>query len=61
MYIWDMYIMKYICNDCCYVEKLKLDHSIMDHDAIAHRLQEDVVSCLYNVITVRWYHGYMLL
>ena len=29
----------------CYVEKLKLDQTTIDHDAIAHRLREDVVSC----------------
>lgn len=32
---------------CCYVEKLKLDQTTIDHDAIAHRLREDVVSCIW--------------
>ena len=35
-----------MCCYCC-VERLKLDRSVIDHDAIAHRLKEDVVSCLH--------------
>lgn len=38
------------------IEKLNLDRSTVDHDAIAHRLQEDVVSCLWHD-----YYSYMLL
>ena len=41
------YKISFVVMFCCYVEKLKLDQSTIDHDAIAHRLREDVVSCLW--------------
>ena len=41
-----------MCCYCC-VERLKLNQSVIDHDAIAHRLKEDVVSCSNTIINIR--------
>jgi len=32
-----------------HTEKLRLDKSSIDHDAIAHRLKEDAVSCTITI------------